>query len=57
MMGRSLFAAKDLSLAVVRSSLEVTILTAIDEVRAKRPDSIETKSQEETVKAYAKLGA
>lgn len=30
---------------------------AIDEVRAKRPGSIETKSQEETVKAYAKLGA
>lgn len=30
---------------------------AIDEVRAKRPGSIETKSQEETVRAYAKLGS
>lgn len=29
---------------------------AIDEVRAKRPGSIETKSQEDAVKAYAKLG-
>lgn len=29
---------------------------AIDEVRAKRPGSIETKDQEDAVKAYAKLG-
>lgn len=29
---------------------------AIDEVREKRPGSIETKSQEHAVKAYAKLG-
>ena len=29
---------------------------AIDELRKKRPSSIETKSQEDAVKAYAKLG-
>lgn len=29
---------------------------AFDEVRAKRPGSVETKSQEDSIKAYAKLG-
>lgn len=41
-------------LACYLVSLGYNALEAIDEVRAKRPGSIETKDQEEAVKTYAK---
>jgi atypical dual specificity phosphatase len=41
-------------LACYLVSLGYNALEATDEVRAKRPGSIETKDQEEAVKTYAK---